>query len=100
MGVRIDPEEHETAALFGLVDLDGREVLEIGSGAGRLTWRYADRVASTTAVEPFLGSFERAQHEIPEDVLDRVHLRHSSFQAFASEQGPASFDVVILSWSL
>jgi cyclopropane fatty-acyl-phospholipid synthase-like methyltransferase len=100
MSVRIDPEGQETAALFGLVDLDGREVLEIGSGAGRLTWRYADRVASATTVEPFAGSFDRAGREMPEDLRDTVHLRHAPFETFASEQGPASFDVVILSWSL
>jgi len=42
MAVRTDPEGNETLALFDLVQLDGREVLEIGCGDGRLTRRYAD----------------------------------------------------------
>ena len=36
-----------------LVDLGGAEVLEIGCGDGRLTWRYAERAAYVTAIEPF-----------------------------------------------
>jgi cyclopropane fatty-acyl-phospholipid synthase-like methyltransferase len=42
MTVRIDPEGNETDALFALVELEGQEVLEIGCGDGRLTWRYAE----------------------------------------------------------
>jgi catechol 2,3-dioxygenase-like lactoylglutathione lyase family enzyme len=36
MTVRADPEQNETRALLGFVDLEGRRVLEIGSGDGRL----------------------------------------------------------------
>jgi tRNA G46 methylase TrmB len=49
-------------ALFSFVDLDGRHVVEIGCGDGRLTWHYADRAAQVTAIEPFapaLARFER-----------------------------------------
>jgi len=100
MGVRIDPEGAETTALFGLVDFDGRNVLEIGSGDGRLTRRYADRAAQVTAIEPFVGAFERAARNTPSDRYGNVRFHHAAFEAFASERRPASFDVVILSWSL
>ena len=50
MTIRTDPEGNETATLFDLVDLDGAEVLEIGCGDGRLTWRYADRHPRTRIV--------------------------------------------------
>jgi 16S rRNA A1518/A1519 N6-dimethyltransferase RsmA/KsgA/DIM1 with predicted DNA glycosylase/AP lyase activity len=59
--IRTDPEGNETATLFDLVDLDGAEVLEIGCGDGRLTWRYADRAAHVTAIEPFEDSIARAR---------------------------------------
>jgi hypothetical protein len=39
MTVRVDPEQNEIGALLDFVNLDGRRVLEIGSGNGRLTWR-------------------------------------------------------------
>ena len=60
MTIRIDPEGDETEALFDLVQLEDREVLEIGCGDGRLTTRYADRVAHVTAIDPFESAIERA----------------------------------------
>jgi hypothetical protein len=59
MTIRVDPEKNEIGVLFDFVDLDGRRVLEIGSGDGRLTSRYADRAATVTAVEPFAPSVTR-----------------------------------------
>ena len=64
MTVRVDPEGNETGALFDLVDLEGREVLEIGCGDGRLTWRYADRAAHVTAIEPFEDAIARANSRL------------------------------------
>ena len=49
MMIRVDPENNEPRALFDLADFNGRSVLEIGCGDGRLTWRYADNVAHVTA---------------------------------------------------
>ena len=66
MTIRTDPEGNETATLFDLVDLDGAVVLEIGCGDGRLTWRYADRAAHVTAIEPFEDSIARAKERLRE----------------------------------
>jgi len=53
MPIIIDPEEHESDALLNLpIAWTGKSVLEIGSGDGRLTWRFADKVARVTAIEP------------------------------------------------
>jgi tRNA1(Val) A37 N6-methylase TrmN6 len=100
MSVHVDPEGNEISALFDLVDLQGREALEIGSGDGRLTWRYADRAAGVTAVEPFGGANERARREMPRHLREGVELRHATFEEFAAHQESSSFDVAILSWSL
>ena len=99
MTVRIDPEGNETDALFDLVELEGREVLEIGCGDGRLTWRYAGRAAHVTAIEPFEGSIARARERLRETNLP-VELRHVSFAEFASGTDADAFDVTLLSWSL
>jgi SAM-dependent methyltransferase len=100
MTIRIDPEENEISALYDFVDLDGRRVLEIGSGDGRLTWRYADRAAAVTAVEPFAPAVARAQERLPRGLVGRVVLRRAAFEEFASEAAASAFDVAILSWSL
>jgi hypothetical protein len=53
MTILLDPKGNESNALFRLpIPWTGASVLEIGSGDGRLTWRYADRVAHVVGLEP------------------------------------------------
>jgi 2-polyprenyl-3-methyl-5-hydroxy-6-metoxy-1,4-benzoquinol methylase len=99
VSVRTDPEGNETDALFDLVELEGREVLEIGSGDGRLTWRYADRAAHVTAIEPFGGSIARAKERLRESHLP-VEFRHANLEDFAADTDADVFDIALLSWSL
>jgi SAM-dependent methyltransferase len=100
MTIRADPEEHEIRALLDFVDIDGRRVLEIGSGDGRLTRRYAGRAAHVTAVEPFASAVARAEDNLPPELARRVVLRRAAFREFAAETAASAFDVAIFSWSL
>ena len=100
MSVHIDPEGNETNALFDLVDLDTREVLEIGCGDGRLTWRYADRTGHVTAIEPFVEAIEQAKERLLRTLSGRIEFHHVAFEDFARSHQPSLFDVVILAWSL
>jgi 2-polyprenyl-3-methyl-5-hydroxy-6-metoxy-1,4-benzoquinol methylase len=100
MAVRIDPEGNETDALFDLVDVEGRQVLEIGCGDGRLTRRYADRAAHVTAIEPFEDSIARAQKWLSEAPNERVEFRHVAFEDLVAASDADVFDVALLSWSL
>jgi 2-polyprenyl-3-methyl-5-hydroxy-6-metoxy-1,4-benzoquinol methylase len=100
MGIRTDPEGNETRALFDLADIDGADVLEIGCGDGRLTWRYADRAAHVTAIDPFQDAIARAKRQLSAALRTRVDLRHVAFEDFAAASEPDAFDVAILSWSL
>ena len=99
MTIRVDPEGNETASLFDLVDVEGREVLEIGCGDGRLTWRYAERAVHVTAIEPFEGSIARAKERLREADLP-VEFRHVGFEDYAAGTDADVFDVTLLSWSL
>ncbi len=100
MAIRIDPENNETRALFDLADFTGQRVLEIGCGAGRLTWRYAGRAAHVTAIDAFLPGIERARENLPYELRDRIEFHGISFEDFAAASASSVFDSVILSWSL
>jgi 2-polyprenyl-3-methyl-5-hydroxy-6-metoxy-1,4-benzoquinol methylase len=100
MTIRSDPEKNEIRALFDLVDFSGKHVLEIGCGDGRLTWQYAQAAARVTGIDPFEGSIERANANLPEPLRDRLAFQHSTFEDFAAGREPQTFDVALLSWSL
>jgi 2-polyprenyl-3-methyl-5-hydroxy-6-metoxy-1,4-benzoquinol methylase len=100
MTIRSDPENHEIRALFDLVDVSGKHVLEIGCGDGRLTWRYAEATAHVTAIEPFEEAIGRANVNQPDTLRDQVELHHIGFADFAAARESQMFDIAILSWSL
>ena len=100
MTVRVDPENNETRALLDLVDFTGKRVLEVGCGDGRLTWRYADRAAHVTGIDPFEQSIARAKANTPTNLKNRVEFRHIGFDNFAAASESSMFDIAILSWSL
>src|SRR2546421_1408993 len=94
----LDPEGMETRVLRALVRMDGRDVLEIGSGNGRLTWRYAQRAASVVGLEPEERHVLRARAATPAALRNRVDFRVAD--AASVELPDATFDVVLLSWSI
>ena len=100
MTIRVDPQENETRALFNLVDPGGKHILEIGSGDGRLTWRFAGKAGFVTAIEPFAESVARAKQNLPDSLKERVEFQCTGFDEFAAKTKSASFDLAILSWSL
>ena len=99
MPISIDPEGNETNALFSLpITWTGKSVLEIGSGDGRLTWRFADKVTKVVAIEP---STEKHAAALTNQQLgfEQVHFVNLSFDTFA-KTSKEKFDLAILSWSL
>jgi len=105
MSVQLDPQGREIRALLQVAgEFDGKHVLEIGCGDGRLTWRYAQRAASVVGIDPNADKIARAISMTPEDYIGRLDLRVSDLEAFAlawlKEQPGVLFDLVLLSWSL
>jgi 16S rRNA A1518/A1519 N6-dimethyltransferase RsmA/KsgA/DIM1 with predicted DNA glycosylase/AP lyase activity len=94
----LDPEGNEIRVLNSLCRLGGRDVLEIGSGNGRLTWRYAERVASVVGLEPDEGRAARARAATSDALRGRVDFRNADV---VTVDLPAErFDVVLFSWSI
>jgi predicted RNA methylase len=101
MAVRLDPEQNEIVALRNLAgSLAGRRVLEIGSGDGRLTWRFAGEVERVTGLDPNRERVTAALAGMPEALRGRVEFYTLGIEQFSRERAPAGYDVAILSWSL
>ena len=99
MSILKDPEKNEINALFDLYDgWAGKSVLEIGSGDGRLTWRYAEKVSRVIALEPDEEAHAEALRDRPSE-MGHVALTNLGFDDFAS-QNKEKFDLAILAWSL
>jgi cyclopropane fatty-acyl-phospholipid synthase-like methyltransferase len=101
MPYRIDPEGTEIAALLDYAgDLSGKRVLEVGSGRGRLTWRYADRAAHVTGLEPLADRAAAAQEATPPALREIVTFLPQSIEAYRRPPESPPFDLAIMSWSL
>jgi len=100
MAITPDPENNETRALLDMVDFSGKQVLEIGCGDGRLTWRYAEKAAHVTAIEPNAEQIALARENIPPQLQGRIDFHADGLEDFAANSAPSVFDLVILSYSL
>ena len=98
MAVVIDPEQAETRVIHELIDFSGTDVLEVGCGDGRLTWRYADRTRSVLAIDLDAHAIEQARANLPEPLRQTVTFQVADI--LSVELAPAAFDVVVFSHSL
>jgi ubiquinone/menaquinone biosynthesis C-methylase UbiE len=98
MGVTIDPEGTEIRILHELVDFRSKDVVEVGCGDGRMTWRYAEQARSVLALDPNEDRIAEAEQQMPESLQSIVTFRTGDVQSVGlPDEG---FDVAILSWSL
>jgi SAM-dependent methyltransferase len=100
MTVAWDPEGAEGTALHAMVDLQGKTVLEIGCGDGRLTWRYAPLAARVTAIDPDSAAIAAAQEDCPDDLRAKVEFLALNLNDYAARAAGVKFDVALFSWSL
>ena len=75
-------------------------MLEIGCGNGRVTWRYADKAAHVTGIDPDARQIALARENLPSQLQDLIEFHNLAFEDFAADSASSAFDIVILSWSL
>ena len=95
---RVDPEGVETRAVHGLVDFAGKDVVEVGCGEGRLTWRFADVASSVLAFDPDESAIATAREQTPAALRGRVTFRAADMASI--RLGAGAYDVGVLSWSI
>ena len=100
MTIRVDPDNNETRVLLDIVNFSGQHVLEIGCGDGRVTWRYAEKAARVTAIDPSSKLIAQAKADLPRHLRDHIEFQDIAFEEFSAARAPSAFDIVILSWSL
>ena len=101
MTIILDPEETEKRILLQLTgDLSSRRVLEIGSGIGRLTWRFAHLAGSVVGLEPDAEKFSQANRDFPHNLRGKVEFLPMGLEEYAASTPKNPFDLAILSWSL
>jgi ubiquinone/menaquinone biosynthesis C-methylase UbiE len=101
MSVTIDPERNEINALLEFAgNLEGKHVLEIGAGDGRLTWRYAGKAGEVVAIDPNTERIARARDGIPEDLQGRVSILETTLEEYQHHGQAPRFDVALMSWAL
>ncbi len=99
MTIILDPENNETSALFSIYsNWTGKSVLEIGSGDGRLTWRYADKVSRVVGLEPDTEKHAAGLENRPSG-FEHVEFLNFGLDDFV-QQNKEKFDLALLSWSL
>lgn len=95
---RRDREGVETAAIATVAPLDGKRVLDVGCGTGRLTAFAAKRAASVYAFDPSGESVAEAKAALSSE--ERRRVRFAVHDAESLDLPRRRFDLALCGWSL
>jgi ubiquinone/menaquinone biosynthesis C-methylase UbiE len=94
----IDPDGVEIVTMRELVDFEGRRIVEVGCGDGRLTFACGQDAASVLAFDSDKDAIRKARAETPNALRRRI--RFEVADATELELPKGEFDLALFSWSL
>jgi ubiquinone/menaquinone biosynthesis C-methylase UbiE len=97
MTVQPDPEKTESKYLHRFADFNGKRILEIGCGDGRLTWQYANSARQVTGIDLHADDLRIGMIDRPSDLEQKIVFTRADSIHLPFEEG--SFDIAILAWS-
>lgn len=92
------PPGMEVGLIERYVGLEGRRILEIGCGDGRLTRQLAPLASSVVAIEPDPAKIALARRLAASEGISNVSFRTNSAERSRLVGDP--FEVALFSWSL
>jgi ubiquinone/menaquinone biosynthesis C-methylase UbiE len=93
-----DPEGREAAEICAAGEVDGKRVVEVGCGRGRLTSVVAARARDVYAFDPNADVVAEARAALADGLRDRV--RFGIHDAQALDVPRRRFDLALCGWSL
>ncbi len=95
-----DPDGQQLAAIIGVSDFPGKNVLEVGCGSGTLTFGYASTASSVTAIDPSEEDISVARDSMPRSLDGRVNFIACEIGDYTPEAKERPFDLALFGWSL
>ncbi len=95
---RIDPEGIEMRTVQKHINFADKNVLEIGCGDGRLTFKYAEMTSKVTALDPDAESIKRAEANNSRELSRKLEFRVGKGEELSLPED--SFDIVFFTYSL
>ena len=98
MTSELDPHGVEVQTLFDAADFNKARVLEVGSGDGRLAFRYVKTSQFVVGMEPKMQELASAVDACPSHLRQRLRFVRASAMALPFRD--EAFDIALLAWSL